>query len=112
GVTDFFRGSESSRPRSFCGRCYPTEPGSFGDRLCSSGSRANSAFPFRAPDSALVHTEVVRDFVPDRIRDDLLQMFHAARHALVRTLINRDLIRHAERIADAAAGQRAAMIQA
>ena len=52
------------------------------------------------------------DLMPDRFGNKLLELFHAPGHALVRSLINRDLIRHAEALAHAANGERSPVIQA
>src|SRR5262249_12878355 len=67
---------------------------------------------FGAADLALIHPEVMCDFVPDRVRDNSLQLHPIPRHAFVRSLIDGDLIRHAESLAaDGAAGERHTVIQ-
>src|ERR1035437_8166783 len=46
--------------------------------------------PLRRPHLALIQSEVVRHLVPDRILHQLREVLRIARHALVRTLKNRD----------------------
>jgi hypothetical protein len=63
-----------------------------------------------APDLSLVHSEVVRNLVPNGVRNHLLQLFFIASQALVRGLVNRNLIWHDEAVANAALGERPSMI--
>jgi hypothetical protein len=71
-----------------------------------------SSLPFRAADFPLIHSEVMRDLVPNGIGYHLLQLFPCARHAFMRALENRDLIGQAEPFENRAVRQRAALIQA
>src|SRR5207244_9001529 len=77
----------------------------------SSGSQT-VAPSLRAPHARLIHAEILVDLVPQRGRHLLLAMGFAARHALMRTLVNRDLVRHAKSFTDAPLGKGTALIQA
>ena len=63
-----------------------------------------TAAALRRTNALLVHSEVVRNFVPKRVKHQLSQMITIARHAFVRPLENRDAIRLREAFEDAALG--------
>ena len=71
---------------------------------------APSPLPLGPAHSLLVHSEVVRDFMPDRISQHLLQLCSRARQAFVWTLENCDLIRHGEPFEDGPVRQRPIML--
>jgi len=68
--------------------------------------------PFGLTDLELAHPKIVADFMPDRVGDHLLKLFHSPRHLFMRSLINRDLVRQNKAIAYAPHGSRAAMVEA
>ena len=51
------------------------------------------------------------DLVPHRVGDDLFKFDRVASHAFVRTLVNRDPIRHPKTLPDRAVRERHALIQ-
>src|ERR1019366_828000 len=67
--------------------------------------------PLRRPNLALIQPEVVRHLVPDRILHQLREVLRTARQALVRTLENRDAVRHRIRFEHTPPGQRTPFIE-
>src|ERR1039457_6089196 len=67
--------------------------------------------PLRRPHLPLIQPEVVRHLVPDRILHQLGEVLRTARHPLVRTLENRDAVRHRVRFEHAPPGQRTPFIE-
>jgi hypothetical protein len=67
---------------------------------------------FGSPNLRFVHPEVVRNLVPNRVGNHLLQLGGCSRHAFVWTLINRYPIRHGEALKDRSARQRVALVEA
>jgi hypothetical protein len=66
----------------------------------------------RRPHLQFVHAEIVRHFVPNRVGHQPRQILGTPRQPLVRTLKNRNLIGHRERLEHAPLSQRASLIQA
>jgi hypothetical protein len=73
---------------------------------------AASTISFRTPDLVLVHSEIMRDLMPDRIGYHPFQFGARACKAFMRTLENRDLIGQTEPVENGALGQRPALIEA
>ena len=71
----------------------------------------HSSQPLCSPDFSLVHSKVVRDFVPERLLDQTFQIVAAAREPFVGTLEYGDLVRQVERLKNTALGQRPPLIQ-
>ena len=75
------------------------------------GRQSASPSPFRRADLPLVHPEIVRHLVPDRVLHKAREVLRTPREALVGTLEDRDPVGHGERLENAALGQRTALIQ-
>jgi len=64
-----------------------------------------------SPDSPLVHSEVVRYLMPHCLEDQLFEVSTITRQPLVRALVERNPIRHGERVADTSLGKRSALVE-
>lgn len=67
--------------------------------------------PLCCPDLPLVHSEVVRNFMPEGLLDQTFQILAVAGDALVRTLENRDPVGQLEPFKNAAMRQWASFVQ-
>jgi hypothetical protein len=80
-------------------------------------AQVKQAFPelmpaaFGPPHAGLVHAEIMRHLMPDRIRDQLFQVRRISCQPFMRSLKNNDLIGHHEAVRDAARGERPAVIE-
>lgn len=54
--------------------------------------------PLGTLDLPLIHPEVMRHLVPHRVLDNRIQFTQRSRHALMRTLVDGDAIRHGESV--------------
>ena len=66
----------------------------------------HSSQPLRGPNFALIHSEVVRDFMPERLLYQSFEIVAVASQPLMRTLKYSDSIGQMERLKDAAMRKR------
>src|SRR5579884_4062911 len=67
---------------------------------------------FGGAHARFVHTEIVRDLMPDGVLNHARQVLAVARQALMRALIDDDLIGYGKRFEDAAIRERPAAVEA
>src|SRR5260370_5106539 len=88
----------------------PKEKHAAGPRLaskhpCPASMRpepSHSSQPLCGPNLPLIHSKVVRDFMPERLLDQAFQILAVACYSLVRTLEYGDSVRQMERLNNAA----------
>jgi len=72
---------------------------------------ANCTPDLSPPHLRLIHSEIVRHLVPNGVPDDPLQMLRPPRHPFVRTLVNRNPVRHGKLVKDTPLGQGASLVE-